>query len=336
MTVMTRNVYHGANFGPLFAAKTLPQLLAAVRDIFAGVQATNIPERAEALADEIKETRPDLIGLQEAVLWRSQFPADFSPMPNATTIEFDFVQLLLDALAARGLEYGIVAISTGTDAEAPGLLPDGTCCRDIRFTDREVILARTDLHTSDLKLSNPQVGNFATNCVIPSITGPTTILRGWAAVDGKIRGKEFRFVTTHLDGDCLAFTSAIQVAQANEILQGPANTALPVIFVGDFNSNADGSNNIPLFGTPTYGNLIAAGFEDAWSLGNPEDPGFTFGQAADLLNPISTLSVRIDLVLFRGDLDVEDVEIVGADEDERTPSGLWPSDHAGVVATLEF
>ena len=145
----------------------------------------------------------------------------------------------------------------------------------------------------------------------------------------------FRSITTHLDGDCLDFTSAIQVAQANEILHGPANTALPVIWVGDFNSNADGPN-VDSFNTPTYGNLIAAGFEDAWRIENPDNPGFTCCQAADLLNPVSALSRRIDLVLFRGDFEVEDVDIVGEDLDDRTPSGLWPSDHAGVVTTLEL
>jgi hypothetical protein len=28
--------------------------------------------------------------------------------------------------------------------------------------------------------------------------------------------------------------------------------------------------------------------------------------------------------------------LVGNDPDDRTPSGLWPSDHAGVVARLRF
>jgi len=36
-----------------------------------------------------------------------------------------------------------------------------------------------------------------------------------------------------------------------------------------------------------------------------------------LLNPISSLSSRIDLVLFRGDFDVIDVDIVGEDPDDR-------------------
>ena len=57
----------------------------------------------------------------------------------------------------------------------------------------------------------------------------------------------------------------VQAAQANEILQGPANTTLPVVLVCDCNSNANG--------TGTYGNLITAGFEDAWNQTNPDGSG---------------------------------------------------------------
>ena len=44
----------------------------------------------------------------------------------------------------------------------------------------------------------------------------------------------------------------------------------------------------------------------------------------------------LDLILFRGPFKVDDVDVVGEDPDDRTESGLWPSDHAGVVATLEL
>ena len=57
---------------------------------------------------------------------------------------------------------------------------------------------------------------------------------------------------------------------------------------------------------------------------------------ANLLNPISQLSERIDLVLFRGGFHVEDIRLVGEKPSDRIPPGLWPSDHAGVVATLRI
>lgn len=180
------------------------------------VLARNFHERAAALAVEIDRARPELIGLQEAVLVRRQSPPD-GPATPATTVVLDYVQILLDALAARGLHYEVAVQSIGLDAELPSILGF-----DVRHTDREVILARADLATADLKLSNAQAGNFTVNCALPSqITGPIPIRRGWVAVDAKVRGKSFRFISTHLDGDCLPFTSAIQRAQAAEILAGP-------------------------------------------------------------------------------------------------------------------
>ncbi|HEU0202962.1 MAG TPA: endonuclease/exonuclease/phosphatase family protein [Burkholderiaceae bacterium] len=176
-------------------------------------------------------------------------------------------------------------------------------------------------------MSNAQAGNFAVNCQIPSATlGTITIRRGWAAVDAKIRGKSFRFISTHLDGDCLPATSAIQQAQAAELLQGPAVTPLPVVLVGDLNSPANGTG-------VTYNRVIAAGFSDAAALaGIGATP--TCCQADNLLNPVSLLDRRIDFVLFRGQFSVQEALVVGNDPIVRTPSGLWPSDHAGVVSTL--
>jgi hypothetical protein len=48
------------------------------------------------------------------------------------------------------------------------------------------------------------------------------------------------------------------------------------------------------------------------------------------------MSHRIDLVQFRGPFRIEDVQVVGASPADRVRLGLWPSDHAGVVATLSL
>jgi endonuclease/exonuclease/phosphatase family metal-dependent hydrolase len=325
ITVMTRNLYLGTDLSPAIVAPNTSELIKAVIRISAEFQATNFSERAQALADEIATKQPDLIGLQEAVLLRSQYPANLSPTPNATTVGSDYLQLLLDALDARGQNYTPVVISTGFDVEVPRLRPDFTL-EDIRFTDREVILARNDSLAANLNISNIQERNFANKLTIIPDSRSFTILRGWASADVEVRGRSFRFVTTHLEPS----SSDVQVAQANELLQGPGNTSLPLVFIGDFNSNANGN------GTLTYGNLIASGFVDTWSQAHPGDPGFTCCQDANLLNPTSKLSERIDLVLFRGNFSAIDVDIVGNNPANRTISGLWPSDHAGIVATLRF
>jgi endonuclease/exonuclease/phosphatase family metal-dependent hydrolase len=330
VTVMTRNLYFGADLAPAVAATTVPELIAAATHIFGVVQASNIPARAEAIAAEIATARPDLVGLQEVALWRSQFPPDFLPAPNAVTVEFDFLQLLLDALAARGLTYDVVAVHVSNDLEAPALTATGVCCREIRFTDREVILARaTRAHNDPLVVSNVQDGTFAAQAAFPL---PGGVLyrerRGWLAADVAARGAQLRFVTTHLlpegPGDVL------QIPQGAELVTGPANTALPVILVCDCNSRADGT------GTATYANFLAAGFADGWTERQPHLAGLTCCQAEDLRNPTSLFDQRIDLVLVRGRAHVRQIEIVGDEETDRTPDGLWPSDHAGVVATVQL
>src|SRR5439155_24444109 len=102
---------------------------------------------------------------------------------------------------------------------------------DVRVTDHDVMLARTDLQTSELKLENIQVQRFTTNLTLFSPTlGLLTNPRGWISVDAKLRGKQYRFVTTHLE----SLSPAMHAAQAAELVNGPGNTAVPVIFAGNF------------------------------------------------------------------------------------------------------
>jgi endonuclease/exonuclease/phosphatase family metal-dependent hydrolase len=329
VTVMTRNLYIGVDESPLFTAlpEEIPFLVA---ELFQKVLATDFPARAQALADEIAIKQPDLIGLQEVSLFRIQSPGDaLIGNTPATTVALDFLAVLLSALSDRGLAYTVVAETNNIDVEVP-IFTGSDILDDIRVTDRDIILARADLKTADLKLSNPQAGNFAAQLPIPLAGQYVPIPRGWAAVDVKVRGKSFRFVTTHLE----SFSPIYQVIQGNELLLGPANTNLPVVMVGDFNSDAEPTGSGP-DKTLTYQNLINAGFVDAWSQAGL-GPVFTCCQAEDLRNEASSLNERIDLVLFRGQFTVTGADIVGEALADRTPSGLWPSDHAGVAATLQF
>ena len=83
---------------------------------------------------------PDLIGLQSVIEWRQQVPASSAP---AEEVVSDSLDLLLGALAARGLSYDPVAIVTTADLELTGASGN-----DYRLTDREVILAGHGLKTS--------------------------------------------------------------------------------------------------------------------------------------------------------------------------------------------
>lgn len=343
ITVMSRNLYVGADFAPVFnpTAPGGPVFQASLA--WNDVKQTNFPLRAEALADEIGANLPDLIGLQEVSAWYSG-PADGAPFGGApaTIVEYDYLQILLDELNERGLHYDVVAELKVFDEELP-IFPDLTKpltpanMKDFRLIDREVILARTDLPTSQLKLSNAQTGYYtahvASTLTIPGLPPglPPIVLsfdRGWASVDAKVRGKEFRFITTHLEPEETA--PAIQVAQAAELLAGPANTPMPVILVGDLNSRADGG------GTATYAHFLGAGFDDAWSATRPGELGYSHGHTELLNDRLDTAGFdrRIDFVLYRGDLQALASDVVGEETADFDAYGIWASDHAGVVATI--
>jgi endonuclease/exonuclease/phosphatase family metal-dependent hydrolase len=331
LTVMTRNVYFGASLEPVMSAP-VPQLIPIrVAQVWGQVQQTNFPERAKALADEIAANDPELIGLQEVGLWRTQFPGDAHTATGApaTEVVYDFLQILLDELEARGEKYVVAAVVENIDAELFMFtgVPGASLTRDIRLTDRDVILAR-----HSLTISNAQAAQYDTKAVLPvgGPNGPRIVIpRGWTSVDAKFHGEEFRFFNTHLEVESFPFT-AVQIAQGLEAIAILDQSPLPVIAVGDYNSAADGST------TPTYASLLASGLTDVWAATNPEESGMTGGMSNDLLGPVSLFRMRIDLVLFRGPMTATAAWLVGNEESDRTPSGLMPSDHAGVVAKVRL
>jgi endonuclease/exonuclease/phosphatase family metal-dependent hydrolase len=298
----------------------------AVTEVWAKVRATGFPERARALALEIDRMRPDLIGLQEAVIYRSQFPADsLGPSPTqATHVEYDVVALLQDALSDLGRRYAVVAVSDGFDVELPRVRSvEPLELEDIRLTEREVILASSERHA--LELSHAEAGHFETNRDL----GFAVVRRGWASVDAKIHGERFRFVTTHLEAD----SERVRMLQSDELRDGPANTRLPLVLLGDFNSSA------LLDETPAaHLDLLSSGLRDAWSLAGRGEPGHTCCHDELLVAPIpfAASRERIDLILLSPDFEVLSVDVVGDEPSDRTPAGLWPSDHAGVVAKLRL
>ena len=88
----------------------------------------------------------------------------------------------------------------------------------------------------------------------------------------------------------------------------------------------------PLPQDPTYTDFISAGYSDVWSEIFPKRAGLTCCQAESDNNPVSQLYQRIDLVLTQGKVAPWGVELIGTNLRSRLPDGLWPSDHAAVVA----
>ena len=149
--------------------------------------------------------------------------------------------------------------------------------------------------------------------------GPVTASRGWAAADLKLHGRTVRVVDTHLE----AFAEAPRLVQASELLAGPAASPGPTILLGDFNSG-------PPAPLPTY-NLLTGTFADIWSalgLG----PGLNC--CHDDLTSAIPYDQRVDLVLERNGISPLSARVIGDVPGASFP--FFPSDHAGVVATVEI
>ena len=103
-------------------------------------------------------------------------------------------------------------------------------------------------------------------------------------------------------------------------------------------------DNPLFFDCPTpYEILRLSGYVDSWDArGGPWDAGDTCCQSDLLDNEFSELDERIDLIWVRPPSDhyggpiVRGVraEVLGDDASDKSPTGLWPSDHAGVGAQL--
>lgn len=331
LTVMTRNLYLGAD---IFAVvKGDPRgIPVRVTQAWQHILMMNFPERAGRIAEEVAAASPELIGLQEVPLYRIDMNGDaaYGGTRPATTVALDYLATLQSKLSALGMCYNVASSIVLTDVELPGIVSASPLAfMDVRYTDRDVILARCDVPTSDA-----QSGVYAARRTFTAGAATIPALRGWASTLATVGGVTYRFADTHLETDG---SPVVQVAQANELLGVLAAETHPLVLVCDCNSAADGSQ------TATYGLLTGTGgFVDAWTEAHPRDPGYT-SSLPDGFYTDPILRTRIDLVLARfgfgaspsaGIVGGVHSEIVGEEPADRTASGLWPSDHAGVVTTL--
>jgi endonuclease/exonuclease/phosphatase family metal-dependent hydrolase len=318
LKVMVRNVYLGADLIPLATQPDKPSFEQAAAQRFQTVERNDFPTRAKSLAAEIRKSKPDIIGVQEAAIWRrgADGVKDGSATP-ATQVIYDSTEELLKALRAAGTPYREVAGRDWFDFEAPTALN-----YDVRITQRDVILVRRG---SKLKVRKTFRGQFRDHFDPPTQYGVAQQLRGWVGVDGTLAKKKFRFVTTHLE----AYSPDIADKQMQQLVKGPVKSKkTQSILVGDFNSapGANANDRGTSRDASAYYSAIDAGFR------NPLRKRATCCFAEDLRSTAEPLETWIDHVLVRPRVKALKQGIVGT----RQVGGLFPSDHAGITATLRL
>jgi len=359
VTVMTRNIYLGGDINrPVKAAlaaqqaggnaaqivTALANATQVTRDI---VDRTDFRVRAGLLAREIDANKPYLIGLQEVALWRSgPLQLDQVGVPNATTVDYDYLQLLLDALDRVGERYRAVSVGQRADVESPsftGSLLNGTADlahgRDVRLTMRDGVLVR---YEGDLKVTDTGEAIYSHNLAIDVAGVQMRFDRGYQWVDVRAGSTKLRFINTHLE----SFSSDLAYAQAAELLGNAPAPDRTNLFVCDCNSDplnhsikTEIGDKLP-HSAPYDLITGAGGFTDEWLQWAAAEQGWTSG-LSELVNDPTPVKFnhRIDMVFGRtttgGPLAVDRGRVTGTQLADRDPAtGLWPSDHGGVVLRL--
>jgi endonuclease/exonuclease/phosphatase family metal-dependent hydrolase len=164
-------------------------------------------------------------------------------------------------------------------------------------------------------------GEFTDQLKVSIPSGPVDLHRGYAGLDGVVAGQRFRFLAPHAE----AYSAAAANGQFKQLLAGPAKSKkLPTIIAGDFNSDpADpGDDN-------AYNTVIGAGYVDTGKR------AATCCQNETVNNPVSELKTWIDHIVVRPRAKVLRTHVFGNTVSDMI-GGLWPSDHAGVVATIRL
>ncbi len=367
--VMTQNQYLGADLGPIVAATSGEEYAAAIVELLQSIAANKYPERSRALAESIADRRPHLVALQEVYVFKC-IDAGYGVCALFQGAFNDHLELTTAALADLGADYYVAAelqnltIPTpfmesvglpGLPVYLPGISGPAMF---ISAIDRDVILARSDVAADPVIMNCARPGidgigcHFTTVLNVTTLAGPISVERGHVAVDASVNGAEYRFVNTHLEVHILGanpLTAALQAAQASELsatlASNPSsNPDSRLILAGDINSAPTHEPIGPI--VPPYqqfangldfnGEGSFAPMTDTWTLRPGNSDGFTCCESADLLNGPSTHDVRYDVIFALPAPAKVKANVMDAEQTDKTSSGLWPSDHASVIAELSY
>jgi endonuclease/exonuclease/phosphatase family metal-dependent hydrolase len=345
--VMTRNLYLGADLSPGTTATSLQALVNGAGQILNQVDANNFPVRAKGLAAEILTNRPDVVGLQEVALWRTE-PCDQSPLPpKATAVRYDYLALLLTQLNKGKKQYRAAVVKpefdfevwANTDGNEQTSGPNCPMGSEIngRLTMRDVILVR-----NGVKTSNAKSGTFKTLLRVKPAGVNIDVTRGWTSVDATVNGKKVHYANAHFEAfdnspngnltnsDKTVGNGEIRAAQAKELVSGPAKSKLPVVALGDFNS--DVRTEVKKGDSLAYRALLKGGFVERSTY---RPLGCCLN--ADILTvngggKRSDFDHKVDHVMTNAP---KTVKLVKSTITGLSPvNGFWDSDHAGVVSIL--
>lgn len=317
ITVMTQNLYVGADVDAVIGALASPDPTDDVPALLFAIQTlgeTDYPARADAVADAIAATRPQVVGLQEV----SVIDIDLTGLGLPVVVHLDFLAILQAKLAERGLNYTLAAqVQNVSAVPIPG----------ISLVDHDAMLVDADRVT----VVSAGGQNFAANVGV--VAPGVELKRGWVFARVTIDGRPYTFVSLHAEADLggahLDGLRALQIGEVAGTVAGDAR----VVMMGDF-------NDVP--GSAMHQVMTGNGFTDVWAAMRPGAIGFTCCHLSNLSDPVADFTQRIDYVFARGFTGPEgrvlgQIDLFGnvpADRLAGPAHALWPSDHVGVTATL--
>ncbi|MEN9687469.1 MAG: hypothetical protein RL381_481 [Actinomycetota bacterium] len=280
----------------------------------------------------------------------------------------EYVLASKDGIDALNIGYSIPAIPYLTmvsdpDTFQPLFGSDRAACG---FEIGDALVVKKEIASRIIKVGNSEYETSYS--IIPKIM---TIYRGYTWADIEYNGSNIRVVSTHLESLWDSNKVPNSVLQAKQLIQDLSSTKMPTIVIGDFNSdprdprpnsesNPGGqpeaskacgaqvekpSLNTAIDTCNAYWVMRNGGFLDA---GPDAQKGenFTWGMNALLTGPDEKrfkaaqkmgnnrgFTDRLDYIFLKNGAEVVSSKIVGNTPPE---NGLWPSDHASVVARVSL
>jgi endonuclease/exonuclease/phosphatase family metal-dependent hydrolase len=376
LTVMTRNLYLGADVG--VAMELIPDFSAAAQFMWDQVAATDFTKRAPKLAAEVIAQDADVVGLQEATYWYCK-----KNLFSKRVVVYDFTEEFLKATRELGSEYVLAekdvvkALNIGYSIPA---IPYLTMVHDPKafqplfgsdkvacgFEIGDALVIKRELSKKVLKVGNTEYE--ASYSIIPKVM---TIYRGYTWADIDYNGSKVRLVTTHLESLWDKGKVPNAAIQAKQLIKDLSQTSMPLVVMGDFNSdprdprpnttsNPGGQPEasekcVAQTIAPTvetaidscnaYWLMRKAGYHDAGP-NSLDSKNFTWGMNALLTGPeklrLAAAEKLGNQYGFTDRLDYiflkNGAKAISSSLIGNTPpeNGMWASDHAGTVVKLSL